>query len=93
MLVAEFRKDGCSACVEMERILKKVEPLVAGKARILRINVDGEPDLTRKYFIRLVPTILFYEPNGEFFLRHEGVIGEDDLLRLVQNISGQDAGS
>jgi len=91
MLVTEFAKDGCSACAVMERILDRVEPLVDGKARILRINVDGEPVLTRRYSIRLVPTILFYEPDGEFFLRHEGIIGEDDLVRLVQNISGQAA--
>jgi len=93
MLVAEFAKDGCSACVEMERILDRVEPRVAGKARILRISVDSEPALTRMYSIRLVPTILFYGPDGEFFLRHEGVIGENDLVKLVRNISGQAAGS
>ena len=93
MLVAEFAKDGCSACVEMERILDRVEPRVAGSARILRINVDGEPHLTRRYSIRLVPTILFYGPDGKFFLRHEGIIGENDLLTLVRNISGQAAGS
>lgn len=83
VVVADFGRNTCPSCVTMGKILGRIEPRVAGTAVILKVNVDREPILIRKYGIRLIPTILVFDPAGKNILRREGVLEEADLLRVI----------
>ena len=85
VVVADFGRNTCPSCVTMGKILSRIEPRVADAAVILKVNVDEEPTLIRKYRIRLIPTILVFDPAGRNVIRHEGVLEEPDLLRVIDS--------
>lgn len=87
VVVADFGRNSCPSCVEMGRILDRVEPGVTDTVIVRKINVDQEPALIRKYRVRLIPTVMIFDPVGRLVLRHEGVLEERDLLRVIGKAS------
>jgi thioredoxin 1 len=54
------------------------------KVRILKIDVDKNPDLADRYKVRSVPTLLLFK-EGKLLWRESGVF---PLPTLIQKISG-----
>jgi thioredoxin 1 len=76
----DFGSTNCLPCVEMEKVLTPMVADYAGKVDIRIINVYEEQELARHARIQVIPTQIFYDPDGEELFRHIGVYPRDSIV-------------
>lgn len=62
----------------MARILDGFESSYKG-VNVSKINLMENMDYARKYSVRVVPTLVFLDPQGELLYRHEGIMSSEQL--------------
>jgi len=72
--------DKCIPCKMMKPILDELKTEYAGKLTVEVIDVWENPKEGDKYGITLIPTQIFYDPEGKEFQRHEGFMSKEDIL-------------
>ncbi|MEY3368981.1 MAG: thioredoxin [Bacteroidota bacterium] len=80
--VLDFWAEWCGPCRMIAPIIDKLSEEYKGKALIGKVNVDNNPDITVKYGIRSIPTILVFK-NGEVVNRHVGVTTQGNLAQMI----------
>ena len=50
----------CSPCKRLEPILEQLSSEWAGKATLVKVNVDESPELAMKYQVMSVPTVIMF---------------------------------
>lgn len=86
-VLVEFSTLGCPACHAARPLLENLAEEFEGRARIVEVNVEEEPDLGGVFRINAVPTLAFFK-NGELV---EGVLGAPPaaiLRRKLDQLSG-----
>lgn len=62
--VIDFWAEWCGPCRMIAPIIEELSKEYEGKALIGKLDVDNNPEVSMKYGIRSIPTILFLK-NGE----------------------------
>ena len=70
-LVVDFWAQWCGPCKAISPIIEELAKEYEGKANIGKVDVDENDDITARYGIRNIPTILFFK-NGELVDKHVG---------------------
>jgi len=71
VVLIDFWAQWCGPCLAIGPIIEELSNEYAGKAIIGKVNVDDNPELSVKYSVRSIPTILIIK-NGEVVDRHVG---------------------
>ena len=58
----------------------QVDALLIGILNVEFYDVVQNPDVGKKYGIKLMPTQIFYDATGKELFRHEGFYGKEDIL-------------
>lgn len=72
--------DKCIPCKMMAPILEELEKEYDNQFEVVFIDVWKNPDAAKPYKIKLIPTQIFYDKNGEEKFRHEGFYSKEDIL-------------
>ncbi len=78
--LVDLGADKCIPCKMMAPILEELKTEYAGRMDVEFIDVWKNPDAGKKYGIKLIPTQIFYAPDGTEQFRHEGFMGKEDIL-------------
>ncbi len=78
--VIDLGADKCIPCIMMKPILDDLRSEYSGKLDVEIIDVWQNPKEAEKYNIKLIPTQIFYDPDGNEFYRHEGFMSKEDIL-------------
>lgn len=70
----------CIPCKAMAPILEELKKTYAGKMDVVLIDVWQNPTEADKYKINLIPTQIFFAPDGKELFRHEGFFSREDIL-------------
>ena len=70
----------CIPCKMMKPILDELKTNYTGRLDVEFIDVWENPKESEKYGISLIPTQIFYDPEGKEFFRHEGFFAKEDIL-------------
>jgi thioredoxin 1 len=86
-VLVDFYSNGCGPCRMLAPTIEKLAGEYAGRAVVLKVNVDGLPQLAGQYGIQGIPAVLFFQ-HGKVVdrligLRSQGAYTEvlDRLLR------------
>ena len=81
-VVVDFWAVWCGPCHMMAPEIDKVAQRSAGRALVLKVDTDGNPELSQRYQIRSIPTIaLFFE--GREATRASGVQPAANIEQLI----------
>lgn len=69
--VVDFWAEWCGPCRLIGPVIEDLAVEYDGKATIGKVNVDENPEISMKYGVRSIPTILFIK-NGEVVDKHVG---------------------
>jgi thioredoxin len=78
-VLADFYATWCGPCRMQAPILEQLAAELAGKVKVVKVNIDDEPGLAETYRIRAVPTLVIFR-NGAPADRIEG-LASPALLR------------
>ena len=70
----------CIPCKMMIPILEELKTEYAGKLVVEVIDITEKPEKSQEYGIEIIPTQIFYDPDGKEFQRHEGFISKEDII-------------
>lgn len=76
--VIDFWAEWCGPCRMIGPIIEELHTEYDGKASIGKVNVDHNPEISMKYGIRSIPTILILK-NGEVVDKQVGVTSKKAL--------------
>ncbi len=76
--VVDFWAEWCGPCRLIGPIIDDLSKEYEGKATIGKVNVDENPEISTKYGIRSIPTILIIK-NGEVVDKQVGVTTKANL--------------
>jgi len=71
VLLAEFWARWCGYCRAVEPYVNDLARRRAGRLKIIRVDVDGEPALARRFTVKATPTFILYR-NGRQLARYDG---------------------
>jgi thioredoxin 1 len=74
----DFWAEWCGPCRAITPIVEELAKEYDGKAIIGKLNVDENPEVTVKYGVRNIPTILFIK-NGEVVDKQVGAVPKSVL--------------
>lgn len=76
--VIKFSSPMCYECQELEKVFEEVYPNYSNKINLRKVDVTRKDNTTKKmikdYGVKLVPTCVFKNENGETVRRTEGSI-------------------
>ena len=85
-VLVDFYATWCGPCKMMSPILEDVSSQVKGKAKVLKIDIDKNPQAASYYNVRSVPTLILFK-NGKQLWRQSGVVHSNQLVQIInQNI-------
>jgi thioredoxin 1 len=70
----------CIPCKMMAPILEELKNEYVGRLEVVFIDVWKNSDEGDKYKIRVIPTQIFFSPEGKELFRHEGFYSREDIL-------------
>ena len=85
-VLVDFFAEWCGPCKAMAPALDEVAQDMAGKVKITKIDVDENPEITNKYQIQAMPTLILFK-DGEVAARHTGALVQKSKLEAWINES------
>jgi thioredoxin 1 len=72
-VVVDFFAEWCGPCKAMAPALEAVAAELKGKVKVVKIDVDENPQTTAKYGIRAMPTLMVFK-DGQVALDRVGAL-------------------
>lgn len=86
--IIKFSSPMCYECQELEKVIKEVYPEFANKVSITNIDVTSKNKDVKKmikdYDVKLVPTCIFKNKEGQVIRRTEGMIQPKILENYIR---------
>jgi thioredoxin 1 len=82
-VLVDFWAEWCGPCKMIAPVLEEVAQEQAGKLEIAKINIDENLDVTRRFEVMSIPTLILFK-DGEPKVR---LIGAKPKGQLVQELS------
>ena len=82
LVLVDFWATWCGPCKAIAPVLDELSSEYEGKARIVKIDVDQNPNLAAQYGIRSIPTLFMFK-NGEKVDATMGMQPKAQLTALI----------
>ena len=82
----ELGSVNCVPCRMMQPIMDEIEKEYAGKVKVVFHDVwtpEGK-EKARPYKIRVIPTQVFLDKDGNEYYRHEGFFPKEELVKVLE---------
>jgi len=81
-VLVDFWATWCGPCKMIAPVIEEIAEEFEGKIKVGKVNVDNEAELSIKYGIVSIPTILIFE-NGEIINKAIGYHSKEELIEVL----------
>lgn len=85
-VLVDFWAEWCGPCRMVGPIVDELAKEYDGKVEVTKVNVDENPEVTSKYGIRNIPTILFFK-DGEVVDKTVGALPKGKLAEKLESLA------
>jgi thioredoxin 1 len=82
-VLVDFWAEWCVPCHMVSPVVEEIARDQAGKLRAVKLNVDDNPTVTRKYGVMSIPTLIVFK-DGQEKARVVGARGKEAILREIE---------
>ena len=82
-VLVDFFANWCGHCQKLLPLLDEVAVAMDGKLNVVKLNVDENRDLSKKYEIKGLPTMILFKGGGEID-RLIGFMPKDKIIEKVK---------
>jgi thioredoxin 1 len=82
-VLVNFWADWSQPCRRLDPVLEEVAAACQGRAKVVKVNADDNPDLGISYWIQSIPTLLCFV-NGQVGARIVGTASKEAILTVLK---------
>ena len=81
-VVVDFWAEWCGPCKQLSPVIDEVAGEMAGKVKVVKINIDEAPEAPTKYGVRGIPTLMIFK-GGEVVDTRVGGMPKSQLTEWI----------
>ncbi|RFB79090.1 thioredoxin TrxA [Methylovirgula sp. 4M-Z18] len=81
-VVVDFWAEWCGPCKMIAPALDEIAKEMAGKVKVVKLNVDENPAVSAKLGIRSIPTLMLFK-NGQVASQKVGAAPKGELVKWI----------
>jgi len=81
-VLVDFWASWCAPCRAIAPIIDELAEDNKGKAKIVKVNTDENPNIPSQYGVRGIPTLIVFK-GGEVFDQVTGVVPKENLQSML----------
>ena len=82
-VVVDFWAPWCGPCLALAPAVESLASVYAGEITVGKVNVDENPEVSKRYQVRGIPTVIVFK-NGQAVDRSVGLVDKSSLQRMVE---------
>ncbi len=84
-VLLDFWAPWCGPCRAIAPILDELAGVYQSRVKIVKMNVDENPQTPAKFNVRGIPTLILFK-NGQAFSTHVGLGNKQQLSQLIDSV-------
>ena len=82
-ILVDLYADWCSPCLTMNPIIEEVLNELGGKIKVIKLNVDKNPQLSQQFGVRSIPHYILFK-KGKILWRKGGIMTKRELEKILK---------
>ncbi|MEF3280695.1 MAG: thioredoxin [Elusimicrobiota bacterium] len=85
VVMVDFWAPWCGPCRMLAPIVDEISKEYEGKAKVVKLNTDENPQTAAEYQISAIPTLLFFK-NGKLSKELVGVLPKEEIKKTLDEL-------
>jgi thioredoxin 1 len=83
-VVVDFWAEWCGPCKQLGPVLNETANELAGKVKIVKINIDHNTETPQKFGVRSIPTMVLFK-DGKALATKVGALPKSSLIEWINS--------
>ncbi len=83
-VLVDFWAEWCGPCRQLSPIVDEISRDMAGRLKVVKVNIDENPEAPTKYGVRGIPTLILFQ-NGKNVAQKVGALPKTALSRWLED--------
>ena len=85
VVLVDFHASWCNPCLALAPVVERLATRYEGRAKIVKVDVDENPNVAARYGVQGIPNLLFFK-DGQVANQAVGFQGEEKLATLLDEV-------